>query len=58
MREFKLIIEIATEENIEGIDELLKGSWLYNDEFRGAITKSYLYELLTKNGNKKRFKQG
>lgn len=46
MKKYKLEIEFETDENIDGrtnpedIDSLLGGSWLYDADFRGAITKS------------------
>ncbi len=42
MTKYKLELEIETEEELEDVEELLKGCWLYDSDFRGAITNSEL----------------
>jgi hypothetical protein len=51
MKKYKLEIEFETDEIIDGgtkpedIDSLLEGSWLYDTDFRGVITKSTLKKI-------------
>ena len=45
MNKYRISIEVECDEEIERIDDVLEGSWLYNDDFRGAITKKDLKVL-------------
>ena len=38
MKKYEITLEIESEEPITNIDDLLEGSWLYDPDFRGAIT--------------------
>ena len=45
LNKFKLVIEFKTTEEECTEEELLEGSWLYDSDFQGAITKSTLRRL-------------
>lgn len=41
---YKLEVYFESEEPFSTVDDVLTGSWLYDQDFRGAITSSKLVE--------------
>ena len=44
MKKYKIVLNIECEDEIEDLDDILDGSWLYED-FEGAIIKSNIKEV-------------
>jgi len=45
-KNYRLTIDIAIKQKSEvNVDDLLEGSWLYNDDFNGCIVKTDIKEL-------------
>jgi len=38
MRNYRVVIELSTIEEVKNVNDLLEGAFIYNSDFRGIIT--------------------
>lgn len=44
-KKYKIVLEVVTDEEIESVEDLLSGAWIYDNMFLGAVTKEKLSEI-------------